>query len=264
MVVVLPSRTSALTNITSQQNHTYNKRQQPSESVVHVTVTAAGTVVYTYTATSYSYIPSYSTISTFNPSATNNESSNNSTSDNKSNSNIGAIVGGVVGGVALIALIGLAFLFLRRQSQKRKREKQKTELIDDDDDSYYRGLNGRPLSAASVEHNNAAGMTSLNSPTLRQLVAPPQHTVENMRESKYLQGDGGYYEDLVAPYSKAAAYYSANNSVASDSLPSTAVDMTAHTGGHRNVPNEIEYITEERHVPHLKENHVQEPPHSKD
>ncbi|OBZ86904.1 hypothetical protein A0J61_05041 [Choanephora cucurbitarum] len=248
MVVVLPSRTSDSVNMA------YNKRQQPSESVVHVTITAAGTVVYTYTATSYSYIPSYSTISTSNPSMTNsNNNGNNGSSGSHNNSNIGAIAGGVVGGVVFVALIALLFLFLRRQSQKRKREKQKNELIDDDDDSYYRGLNGRPLSAASVDHTNPAVMTSLNSP--RPLVAP-----EGLRESKYFQGDG-YYEDRLAPYPKAAAYYSANNSVASDSLPSTAVDIN---GGYRNVPNEIEHFPEERHVPHLKESSREEPPHARD
>ncbi|KAI8337833.1 hypothetical protein EDC96DRAFT_523491 [Choanephora cucurbitarum] len=232
----------------------YNKRQLPSESVVHVTITAAGTVVYTYTATSYSYIPSYSTISTSNPSMTNsNNNGNNGSSGSHNNSNVGAIAGGVVGGVVFVALIAFLFLFLRRQSQKRKREKQKNELIDDDDDSYYRGLNGRPLSAASVDHTNPAVMTSLNSP--RQLIVP-----EGLRESKYFQADG-YYEDRLAPYPKAAAYYSANNSVASDSLPSTAVDIN---GGHRNVPNEIDYFAEERHVPHLKESSREEPPHARD
>lgn len=92
------------------------QRQAPvTNSIVHITITEAGTVIYTQTATSYSYIPSYSTIP---PGASSSSSSNNginngnnsSSSDGGSNGksgiNLGAIIGGVVGGVAFIALIG--------------------------------------------------------------------------------------------------------------------------------------------------------------
>ncbi|KAI8090170.1 uncharacterized protein B0P05DRAFT_529631 [Gilbertella persicaria] len=270
---LLPTKTAVSQPTIVQQNHVYNKRQQATESVVHVTVTAAGTVVYTYTATSYSYVPSYSTISetgrpTTNAGQNNGNTSSNDSTNGNSGTNVGAIVGGVVGGLALIALIALGFFFLRRRSQKRKREKQKNELIDDDDDSYYRGHGRQPSTATALETGAVAGMTSLDSPAPRHLVAPLQHLGDNGRESKYFQNEGGYYEDVVAPYPTTAAYYSGNNSVASDSLPSTAVDNSTYGGGVRHVPNEADYLVSPnntaRHVPHLKDNHAQEPPHSKD
>lgn len=99
------------------------KRQAQATSVVHITITAAGTVVYTQTATSYSYVASYSPVTGSDSTAypTNNDTNNNNNnSSNQSGAggsqtgggggtggvNTGAIVGGVVGGVALIALIG--------------------------------------------------------------------------------------------------------------------------------------------------------------
>ncbi|OAD00382.1 hypothetical protein MUCCIDRAFT_157046 [Mucor lusitanicus CBS 277.49] len=270
------------------------KRQAQATSVVHITITAAGTVVYTQTATSYSYVASYSPVTGSDSTAypTNNDTNNNNNnSSNQSGAggsqtgggggtggvNTGAIVGGVVGGVALIALIGLGF-FLMRRSQKRKREKQKNELIDDDDDSYYRG-HQRHASTAAMEGAGAGagatGMTSL-SPAPRHLVAPLNHLGEREgdgRESKYYQDGGGYYDDIVAttPYPH-QAFYSGNNSVAaSDSLPSTTVEpYSVGSAGFRQVPNEVDYpppaLTGERHVPHLKDDITPtiEPPHTKD
>lgn len=97
------------------------KRQAQATSVVHITITAAGTVVYTQTATSYSYVASYSPVTGSGSTAypTNDNTNGNNNSSNQSGGaqaghdgeggggvNTGAIVGGVVGGVAFIALIG--------------------------------------------------------------------------------------------------------------------------------------------------------------
>ncbi|CEP17663.1 hypothetical protein [Parasitella parasitica] len=256
------------------------KRQADATSVVHITITAAGTVVYTQTATSYSYVPSYSTVtgsdSTLRPTnngSNNNNSNNQSGADHSSSGesdgvNIGAIVGGVVGGVAFVALIGLVF-FLMRRSQKRKREQQKNDLINDDDDSYYRGHQRH--ASAVADGADITGMSSL-SPAPRHLVAPLNHLGEREgdgRESKHFQDGGGYYDDVVTnPYMQ-QTFYSGNNSVAaSDSLPSTTVEPYSATG-FRQVPNEVDHGTaagEERHVPHLKDNDAAniEPPHTRD
>lgn len=99
----MPSKT-----VVSKPTQNLHKRQaQPTtESVVHVTVTASGTVIYTQTATSYSYIPSYSAITPSSTPNNGNGQPSNNNNDSSSHTNIGAIVGGVVGGVAGIALIG--------------------------------------------------------------------------------------------------------------------------------------------------------------
>lgn len=106
------------------------KRQAQATSVVHITITAAGTVVYTQTATSYSYVASYSPVTGSDSTAypTNNDSNNNNSSNQSGEGggsqsghegeggvNTGAIVGGVVGGVAFIALIGNASTMYRHQ-----------------------------------------------------------------------------------------------------------------------------------------------------
>ncbi|KAI8639484.1 hypothetical protein BD408DRAFT_421376 [Parasitella parasitica] len=257
------------------------KRQADATSVVHITITAAGTVVYTQTATSYSYVPSYSSVpgsdSTLYP--TNKGTNNNNNSNDQSGAdhsgsggdgevNIGAIVGGVVGGVAFIALIGLVFFFMRR-SQKRKREQQKNDLVNDDDDSYYRGHQRH--SSAGIEGAGATGITSL-SPAPRHLVAPLAHIGEREgdgRESKHYQDGGGYYDDVVTTIYPQQAFYSGNDSVAaSDSLSSPTVEPYSATG-FRQVPNEVDNGTaasNARHVPHLKDSDATtvEPPHSRD
>ncbi|GAN11342.1 hypothetical protein MAM1_0554d10901 [Mucor ambiguus] len=265
------------------------KRQAQATSVVHITITAAGTVVYTQTATSYSYVASYSPVTGSDSAAspTNNDTNNsNSNSGNQSGAgggsqaghdggggvNTGAIVGGVVGGVAFIALIGLGF-FLMRRSQKRKREKQKNDLIDDDDDSYYRGHQRH--ASTVMEGAGATGMTSL-SPAPRHLVAPLNHLGEREgdgRESKYYQDGGGYYDDIAptSPYPHQTFYSGSNSVAASDSLPSTTVEpYSVGSAGFRQVPNEVDYpppaMAGERHVPHLKDDVTTtiEPPHTKD
>jgi hypothetical protein len=133
---------------------------------------------------------------------------------------------------------------------------RKNELIVDND-SYYQGHHRHTSSATAFD------ATTANSIAPRQLVAPLKH-LGNERESKYYQHDGGYYEDRAIPLNQ-KAYYSGNNSMTSDSLPSTAVDTNS-----RQVPNEVDYPVvyathaEERHVPHLKDGTMVEPPHTRD
>jgi hypothetical protein len=87
---------------------------QKTESVVHITITQVGTVVYTHTATSYSYVPTYSTVSQVDSSnnPTSIPSSNNTSGDEV---NMNAIIGGAVGGgFALIALVGEKNGFIKK------------------------------------------------------------------------------------------------------------------------------------------------------
>ncbi|KAI7902211.1 uncharacterized protein BX663DRAFT_512127 [Cokeromyces recurvatus] len=259
------------------------KRQQ--ESVVHITITAAGTVIYTQTATSYSYIPSYSPVyesPAINGNNSNQNDPNSHFHKNNNQLNIGAIIGGVVGGVALIALIGLGFLFMRRRAQKQKREKEKNEFIDDDDDSYYQtNNNNRHSTSNEITTTTADGIITKTTAGCSPLA--PRHLVAPLegdgRESKFypLTNDGYYYEDIIAPsYPPTKAFYSRNNSITSDSLPSTAIDsnnnISTSYNGMRHVPNEVDYPVvatnlEERHVPHLKDDDDIpriEPPHTRD
>lgn len=298
----IPSATHSMNNIVLAEKATklsrrgsanIIKRQQPSDSVVHVTITAAGTVIYTHTATSYSYVPTYSTITGNNSSSSNNGSNGNSTgkpNDNNSNGSLGAIIGGVVGGVAFIALIGLLFFLLRKSKKKKRVLQQYDGGYVEDSGSYFRGAGGR----GSVGGVPSAGLGMTSSlPAPRHLVAPFAGLGTNREgdgsESKYYQHDGGYYDDVVPPsnpYPK-SGFYSTTDSVTSDSLPSTTVDNSYYSsqnyqlgGGFRHVPNEVDrsvstataasgippvmpLATEERHVPHLKEN-IEEPPHSKE
>lgn len=172
--------------------------------------------------------------------------------------NLGAIIGGVVGGIAFIALIGkvpfffyiythtpielffsiigLVFLYRRRSKKKKNRLPQPGGYIDDTNSYYQPG---------------GIDMTS-SSPAPRHLVAPLVSDYYNKPE---------YYEDTMSPavYPN-PAYYSTTNSLTSDSLPSTTLDGYS-TQPFRQVPHLAS--TEERHVPHLKEHKV-EPPHTKD
>lgn len=80
-----------------------DQAKQKADTVVHITITKSGTVVYTHTATSYSYIPTYSTVSAI----PDNDPTSRSKPNNSSSTDTGAIIGGAVGGgVALIALVG--------------------------------------------------------------------------------------------------------------------------------------------------------------
>ncbi|KAI9361466.1 hypothetical protein BD770DRAFT_383463 [Pilaira anomala] len=222
-------------------------KRQVATSVVHVTITAAGTVVYTHTATSYSYMSSYSTMDpTSTPTNNNNNNTNHPlidphTQDTKPN--LGAIIGGVVGGIAFIALIGLAFLYRRRSKKKRNRLPQPGGYIDDTNSYYQPG---------------GIDMTSSSSPAPRHLVAPLVSDANYYNKPEY-------YEDTAAAaaavYPNPAFYSTTTNSLASDSLPSTTLDGYSSTQQFRQVPNLAS--TEERHVPHLKEHKV-EPPHTKD
>jgi hypothetical protein len=80
--------------------HHQKRQERPTGSVVHVTITTAGTVVYTQTETSYSLIPSYSPVS---PPV---NTGNNNLSTTQEGPNLGAIIGGAVGGIAGVLLIG--------------------------------------------------------------------------------------------------------------------------------------------------------------
>ncbi|KAI9481287.1 MAG: hypothetical protein EXX96DRAFT_566147 [Benjaminiella poitrasii] len=294
MHMVANNNNNSIPTAIAQPRSLVAKRQH--ESVVHVTITAAGTVVYTQTATSYSYIPTYSPVFE-SPSANGNNGQglpNGGTGSNTSSeggkTNIGAIVGGVVGGVAFVALIGLGFLLMRRKSQRKKREKEDNEFIDEDD-SYYQTNNHHSRHHSSTTNgimtttpDGLLTTTATGSPLApRHLVAPLEG---DGRESKFYsttgtEGGSYYYEDIVIPsYSAKPPYYSANNSIVSDSLPSTAIDSNNNLAaaaaagytstGVRHVPNEVDYpiITnsEERHVPHLKDDDITriEPPHTRD
>ncbi|KAG2193318.1 hypothetical protein INT47_005631 [Mucor saturninus] len=235
--------------------HNLGKRQAPQETnIVHVTVTAADTVIYTHTATSYSYIPSYSTI-TNAPTSSSSTLSNNRPSQNKNPAGInkGAIIGGVVGGVVLIALIALVFLLRRRSRRKKGVARQPQCGYIDDTDPYYQGAGG----------GGVGGMTSSSVPAPRHLVAPPLEDGQ-----KYYHHEGGYYDDIATPNNvfPKAAYYSADNSV--DTL--TSGEVPPNYAQFRQVPNQVDNpvttvtpVMSERHVPHLKET-IEEPPHSRD
>lgn len=190
--------------------------------------------------------------------------------------------------VSIFVQIGLLFFFLRKSKKKKRVLQQYDGGYIEDTGSYFRGAGGR----ASVGGVPSAGLDMTSSlPAPRHLVAPFAGLGTNREgdgsESKYYQHDGGYYDDIVPPsnlYPK-SGFYSTTDSVTSDSLPSTTVDNSYYSsqnyslgGGIRHVPNEVDrpvytttngvppvtpLTTEERHVPHLKEN-IEEPPHSKD
>lgn len=140
---------------------------------------------------------------------------------------------------------GLAFFLY---SRKRKRQNNDT-IQPPITNSYYQDMNQPTTNHASL------------SPTPRHFVAPFESLDKHElpEESKYLYGNG-YYEDMIptSPTYPKASYYSGNNSVASDSLPSTTVD--------RHVPDQVDYpAIAERHVPNAKEEGIiVEPPHSKE
>ncbi|KAI8968376.1 hypothetical protein BDF20DRAFT_177884 [Mycotypha africana] len=339
----IPSRTSCITipTITDLEGQKHLRKRQerdedddddsvlikPTHSVVHVTVTAAGTVVYTQTYTSYSYVKSYIPASPSATSYSNDHSSSNGSSTStqthasKNSSNLGAIIGGTVGGVAAIALVGLLFYLVRRH--KRKKNSQDNMLYDEDD-SYYRGHQRNNAATGEElidddEKDDGCGSTigvgSTVPPTPRHLVAPLQQSSltaitgasistqgnviggtnreENGRESKYYPSttlDNGYYANALHPM----PYYSATNSVVSDSMPSSTMENSQYNGttgdlnpppmsytGYLQVPNAIDFHVNEivpyqqntdhtntvRHVPHLKDDittTIAEPPHSKD
>ncbi|KAI8886558.1 hypothetical protein K501DRAFT_331179 [Backusella circina FSU 941] len=204
---------------------------EPTMSVVHVTVTEAGTVVYTQTATSYSYIPSYSAVHPTSTSTSISQDGSNVTSspgsEDDSSGSKGALIGGIAGGVGgFIVLALIVFLLVRRSRLKKKNQ-----------------------------HN--AGNDFTTSPISR-----PMYEGEEIGPYYYDPNEAvqGYYEDRLSVhhhggYSKYPSmnHHPARQSMVAESMNSTlAPTVTAVMG---QVPNEIE-----RNVPHLKEN---EPPHSK-
>ncbi|KAH0442241.1 hypothetical protein CcaCcLH18_01679 [Colletotrichum camelliae] len=59
------------------------------------------------------------------PTSNNNDGNNNDGNDNKSSTPVGAIIGGVVGGLAVIALVGLGiFLILRKKKKPAQNQNQ--------------------------------------------------------------------------------------------------------------------------------------------
>lgn len=135
-----------------------------------------------------------------------------------------------------------------RRSRKRKGVQQQQQCgYIDDHDPYYQGA--------------GSGMTS-SVPAPRHLVAPPEDG------QKLFNHNGGYYDDIAAPYNTypKTAYYSAATSA--DSLPS--FEGPPNYAPFRQIPNQVDNpvttvtpVVSERHVPHLKEP-IQEPPHSRD
>ncbi|CAO3699633.1 unnamed protein product [Rhizopus stolonifer] len=229
---------------------------QTTESVVHVTITQAGTVVYTYTATSYSYIPSYSTVSSIKSSNTPTSVSLNNKSGNGTNMN--AIIGGAVGGgLALIALIGFLFIFLRQKKSRKSHLYGRGYAVDNESHINY--------TCAQISDGMEPSLTNKGL-VPRHFIAPLQGVSGGTRESKHL-GDGTSEELIGADYNNPRGYFvnRTEESINSNSIPSTAVEsnpMLASYDLHRHVPNEIgSSYPEERHVPHLKEH---EPPHFRD
>ncbi|KAL9942452.1 hypothetical protein D7B24_007631 [Verticillium nonalfalfae] len=87
--------------------HTIYRNQAPELTTTDETITTTQPI-------------SRDTISTTQtPSSTSAASTDDSTSDSSASLPVGAIAGGVVGGVALVALVALAFWFLRRRSRQR-------------------------------------------------------------------------------------------------------------------------------------------------
>ncbi|KAG1296109.1 hypothetical protein G6F66_003750 [Rhizopus arrhizus] len=235
---------------------------QKTESVVHITITQVGTVVYTQTATSYSYVPTYSTVSQV-------DSSNNPTSIPSSSYrsgdevNMNAIIGGAVGGgFALIALVGFLFFFLCRRRSRRSHLYGKGYAVDNESHINY----------TCAETTIKGDPNLINNGVIpRQLIAPLQgiENETNIRQSKYM-GEGQMEELVPAEFddSYPKGYFMVNrtkDSINSDSVPSTIMDSSAQLSfynSNRHVPNEAERpFLEERHIPHLKEH---EPPHLKD
>lgn len=92
--------------LTDKPLHRQKRQENPSASVVHVTVTEASSVDYTYTETHFSYVPSSAPVIT--PDKIGNKGANASDLD------LGVIIGGAVGGTALLVIICKKFLYKRQ------------------------------------------------------------------------------------------------------------------------------------------------------
>ncbi|KAI8981568.1 hypothetical protein BDB01DRAFT_794651 [Pilobolus umbonatus] len=223
---------SITTERTRPSRPTDNSEPQDDEEVVEVIITASGTNIYTQTEISYSYIPSYSTIIQTRPPPSNNTNGeSNGNNSNDGNTNIGPIIGGVIGAIVLVCLIGTAF-FLRRRN-RNKQNVSKLDKYTTDDLPYTAG--GIPLQDTP--------------PAPRRFVAPLQDKGEE--PTQYQVPNGYYYNnDEISHNIYTSRNYSADISL-SDSVPSTSVDVPAYPS-FRHVPNEIDH-PHERHVPHLKD-----------
>ncbi|KAF4836522.1 hypothetical protein CGCTS75_v001863 [Colletotrichum tropicale] len=97
------------------------------------------------------------------PTSNNNNSNNNDndSNDNKSSTPVGAIVGGVVGGLAVIALVGLAiFLILRKKKKPAQNQNQQPPQIQPQPQMAQNNYQGGPPPQASPANQYATATQS--------------------------------------------------------------------------------------------------------
>lgn len=140
------SSTTSSNTQTSKTSTTSSKETQVTQSVSGSTVVVMSTVAVSATPTSSaSESQTQSTSSSSTSPSSSSSSSSGSSKPSKKTNLIGPVVGGVVGGVGLIALVSVLFFFLRRRSSKSR----DAELADS---AYYDAIKrdnstvARPLS----------------------------------------------------------------------------------------------------------------------
>ncbi|KAG2229399.1 hypothetical protein INT48_000627 [Thamnidium elegans] len=226
-----------------------------STPVPIVTVSKSGDSVITYTSTSYSsYETSIPTVID-NPDAVTEKSSNT-----------GAIVGGVVGGIAAIAIIGFIFFLLKRRGKKksyadddlrRSSINNNAHPFDDFNNTY-----GSPTVVGS-DNNSVPGSRPLSMSTNVGAMsgAKPRPFVQayqaepNMQQyaaydntapqGDYQQQQQYYYQDYQQnPGNQQYTY--AHDPYYAQVEPMIPMSTSSHSSNGRNVPNEVDY---QRHVP---------------
>lgn len=140
------SSTTSSNTQTSKTSTTSSKETQVTQSVSGSTVVVMSTVAVSATPTSSaSESQTQSTSSSSTSPSSSSSSASGSSKPSKKTNLIGPVVGGVVGGVGLIALVSVLFFFLRRRSSKSR----DAELADS---AYYDAIKrdnstvARPLS----------------------------------------------------------------------------------------------------------------------
>lgn len=139
------SSTTSSNTQTSKTSTTSSKETQVTQSVSGSTVVVMSTVAVSATPTSSASESQTQSASSTSPSSSSSSSSSGSSKPSKKTNLIGPVVGGVVGGVGLIALVSVLFFFLRRRSSKSR----DAELADS---AYYDAIKrdnstvARPLS----------------------------------------------------------------------------------------------------------------------
>ncbi|KAK4510273.1 uncharacterized protein ATC70_004703 [Mucor velutinosus] len=245
------------------------KEVATSTPVPIVTVTTSGTVVRTFTSTSYS---SYIThVATAIPSQGGGE---------PGSTNVGAIAGGVVGGVAAIALIGFIVILLSR----RRRNKNKKETSYESETGGAGGpINPHPFANNYNTYGTPTVISDNNSlPSSRPLsmsTAPSQgikprpfvqayNPAYDDQHQQYAGYDGSqsppqehYYSDYNQAYNNNYntnayshdAYYAHQQEPMIPISTSTTAGLSSGNPPHgRNVPDENDYdLTRKvsRHVP---------------